>query len=205
MVALRSTLDWPSTLIFLDIKAKFKFIDAFLDANFYYIHDLIAGENTCPSGINEAKNIVCPNDLPHIRYHRCVSDCVIYRSEHADLEEYHVERGWCNFTFDVVMMNTMNWRKNIASTWTRKLVQAWIGEIWTFEAELVHMPNGWVLIDKVDDCCTKFLFLWWRIYLHKNDGIFGKRVKNIEYLAPFLWSFVDSILMITRKGTKMLH
>jgi hypothetical protein len=42
------------------------------------------------------------------------------------------------------------------------------------------MPNDWVLVDKVDDGCTKFLFLWWRVYLHKNDAIFGKQVENIN-------------------------
>src|ERR1043165_963835 len=28
--------------------------------------------------------IVCPLDLPHVRYHVCVNDCIIYRHEYAD-------------------------------------------------------------------------------------------------------------------------
>ena len=27
---------------------------------------------------------MCPLDLPHVRYHACINDCVIYRKEHAE-------------------------------------------------------------------------------------------------------------------------
>ena len=27
---------------------------------------------------------MCPLDLPHVRYHACINDCIIYRKEHAE-------------------------------------------------------------------------------------------------------------------------
>ena len=27
---------------------------------------------------------MCPLDLPHIRYHACINDCIIYRNEHTE-------------------------------------------------------------------------------------------------------------------------
>jgi len=44
----------------------------------------------CPTSIVEAKKIVCPLDLPHIRYHACINDCTIYRNEHVEETSCHV-------------------------------------------------------------------------------------------------------------------
>src|ERR1041385_4334701 len=40
--------------------------------------------NTCSTSFNEAKKIVCPLDLPHVRYHVYVDNCIIYRHEYAE-------------------------------------------------------------------------------------------------------------------------
>jgi hypothetical protein len=50
---------------------------------FLLIKVLPAG-NKCPTSVEEAKKIVYPLDLPHIRYHTCINDCIIYRKEHAE-------------------------------------------------------------------------------------------------------------------------
>jgi hypothetical protein len=40
--------------------------------------------NTCPTNIEEAKKIVCPLDLPYVKYHACINDCALYRDEYAE-------------------------------------------------------------------------------------------------------------------------
>src|SRR3954464_8102097 len=40
--------------------------------------------HTCPTSIEDSKKIVCPLDLPHVRYHVCINDCIIYRGEDAE-------------------------------------------------------------------------------------------------------------------------
>src|SRR4051812_39871061 len=37
-----------------------------------------------PDQLEEAKKIVCPLDLPHVKYHVCMNNCIIYRGEHAE-------------------------------------------------------------------------------------------------------------------------
>jgi hypothetical protein len=66
------------TLNLLDIKAKFKCNDASLDAQLEYLHKVFLEGNLLPCSIKEAKKIVCPLDLPHIKYHACIKNCIIY-------------------------------------------------------------------------------------------------------------------------------
>jgi hypothetical protein len=40
--------------------------------------------NTCASSLNEVKTIVFPLDLPHTKYHVCLTDYIIYWNKHAD-------------------------------------------------------------------------------------------------------------------------
>lgn len=58
----------------LDIKAKFKSTDASLDATLEYLHKVLPKGNLLPRSVDEAKKIVCPLDLPHVRYHACIND-----------------------------------------------------------------------------------------------------------------------------------
>jgi hypothetical protein len=41
-------------------------------------------EYTCPSSLDEGKKVVCPLDLPHKKFHACISNCYIYRKEDVD-------------------------------------------------------------------------------------------------------------------------
>jgi hypothetical protein len=71
------------TLQLLDIKAKYKCNDASLNAQLEYLHRVFPEGNILPRSINEAKKIMRPLDLPHIRYHPGINDCVIYQNEDA--------------------------------------------------------------------------------------------------------------------------
>ena len=73
------------TLELLKTKTKTKWTNKSLDEHLKLLHNkcLPAG-NLCPTSVEEAKKIVCPFDLPHIRYHTCINDCIIYRREHAE-------------------------------------------------------------------------------------------------------------------------
>jgi hypothetical protein len=73
------------TLELLKTKAKNKWTDASLDEHLKHLHNkVLPAGNVCPTSVEEAKKIVCPLDLPHIRYHACINDCIIYRKEHAE-------------------------------------------------------------------------------------------------------------------------
>jgi len=72
------------TLKLLDIKARYKCTDASMDAELSYWHTVLPKGNMLPRSVEEAKKIVCPLDLPHVRYHTCINDCIIYRNEHED-------------------------------------------------------------------------------------------------------------------------
>ena len=73
------------TLELLKTKAKNKWTDASLDEHLKHLHDkVLPAENKCPTSVEEAKKIICPLDLLHIRYHACINDCIIYRNEHAE-------------------------------------------------------------------------------------------------------------------------
>jgi hypothetical protein len=69
----------------LKTKAKNKWTDTSLDEHLKHLHDkVLPMGNKCPTSVEEAKKIVCPLDLPHIRYHACINDCIIYQEEHAE-------------------------------------------------------------------------------------------------------------------------
>ncbi len=68
----------------LEMKAEHKWTDVSFNANMEYWHDRLPKGNTLPTSIEEAKKIVCPLDLPHIKYHACINDCALYRNEYAD-------------------------------------------------------------------------------------------------------------------------
>ena len=68
----------------LQMKARYKWSDVSLDASLQYWQSKLPKENTCPKSCDEAKKIVCPFDLPHEKYHVCISDCYIFREGDAD-------------------------------------------------------------------------------------------------------------------------
>ncbi|KAK1692699.1 hypothetical protein QYE76_009396 [Lolium multiflorum] len=70
----------------MEMKAKHKWTDTSVDELFGYLKIHFPKDNTCAGSLQEAKKIVCPLDLPHQKYHACISDCVIYRNEHANLD-----------------------------------------------------------------------------------------------------------------------
>ena len=72
------------TLHLLKTKAKNKWTDTSLDEHLKYLKDVLPAGNLCPTSVDEAKKIVCRLDLPHVRYHACINDCIIYRKEHAE-------------------------------------------------------------------------------------------------------------------------
>ena len=72
------------TLELLQMKAKYGWTDASVDDLMQYMNKRLPEGNRCPSRLDEAKKVVCPFDLPHVKYHACIHDCVIYRNEHAD-------------------------------------------------------------------------------------------------------------------------
>ena len=56
------------TLGALEMKAKHKWTDESFDDNMAFWHDRLPEGNTCPTSIDEAKKVVCPLDLPHVKY-----------------------------------------------------------------------------------------------------------------------------------------
>ena len=72
------------TLQLLKTKAKNKWTDTSLDEHLKYLKDVLPAGNLCPTSVDEAKKIVCPLDLPHVRYHACINDCIIYQKEHTE-------------------------------------------------------------------------------------------------------------------------
>ena len=72
------------TLDLLEMKAKYGWTDAGTDDLFRYLKKRFPEGNTCASSLDEAKKIVCPQDLLHTRYHAYINDCIIYHNEHPD-------------------------------------------------------------------------------------------------------------------------
>ena len=73
------------TLELLKTKAKNKWTGKSLDEHLKFLHNkVLPAGNLCPTSVEEAKKIVCPFDLPHIRYHACINDCIIYQGEHTE-------------------------------------------------------------------------------------------------------------------------
>jgi hypothetical protein len=72
------------TLRTLEMKVKHKWTDESFDDSINFWHDHLPEGNTCLTSIEEAKKVMCPLDLPHIKYHVCINDCVIYRGKDAE-------------------------------------------------------------------------------------------------------------------------
>ena len=73
------------TLRALEMKAKHKITDKCFNDNIGFWHHIFPKKgNTCPTSIAEAKEVVCPLNLPHVKYHVCINDCIIYRGEDAE-------------------------------------------------------------------------------------------------------------------------
>src|SRR4051812_49872874 len=72
------------TLGLLKTNAKNKWSDTSLDEHLNFLQETYPKGNLCLTNIEEAKKIVCPLDLPHVRYHACINDCIIYRNENAE-------------------------------------------------------------------------------------------------------------------------
>src|SRR3954468_17358119 len=62
-------------------EGKHKWTDESFDDNMAFSHDRLPKGNTCPTSIAEAKKVIFPLDLPHVKYHACINDCMIYRGE----------------------------------------------------------------------------------------------------------------------------
>ena len=72
------------TLDALEMKSGNKWTDVSFNKNMKFFHERLPEGNTLPTSIEEAKKVVCPLDLPHVKYHACINDCTIYRGEYED-------------------------------------------------------------------------------------------------------------------------
>ena len=72
------------TLMALEMKVKHKMTDTCFDENMSFWHERLPKGNKCPTIFEEAKKVVCPMDLPHVKYHVCMNNCIIYRGEHTE-------------------------------------------------------------------------------------------------------------------------
>ena len=73
------------TLDALEMKSGNKWTDASFNQNMQFFHERLPEGNTLPTSIEDAKKVVCPLDLPHVKYHACINDCAIYRGEYKDI------------------------------------------------------------------------------------------------------------------------
>ncbi|KAK1669776.1 hypothetical protein QYE76_057935 [Lolium multiflorum] len=72
------------TLECLEMKAEHKWTDSSFSDNMKSWHARLPKDNTLPTSIDEAKKVVCPLDLPHVKYHACINDCALFRNEYKD-------------------------------------------------------------------------------------------------------------------------
>jgi hypothetical protein len=72
------------TLKALEMKAKRKWTDVSFNKNMRFWQKCLPKGNTCPTNIKEAKKIVCPLDLPYVKYHTYINDCTLCRDEYAE-------------------------------------------------------------------------------------------------------------------------
>ncbi|KAK1694390.1 hypothetical protein QYE76_011087 [Lolium multiflorum] len=72
------------TLECLEMKAEHKWTDSSFSDNMKSWHARLPKDNTLPRSIDEAKKIICPLDLPHVKYHACINDCALFRDEYKD-------------------------------------------------------------------------------------------------------------------------
>ncbi|KAK1610053.1 hypothetical protein QYE76_033726 [Lolium multiflorum] len=79
------------TLECLEMKAEHKWTDSSFSDNMKSWHARLPKDNTLPTSIDEAKKVVCPLDLPHVKYHACINDCALFRNEYKDRTTYPKE------------------------------------------------------------------------------------------------------------------
>ena len=53
-------------------EGKHKMADASFDENMSFWHERLPKGNKCLTSFEEAKKIMCPLDLPHVKYHVCI-------------------------------------------------------------------------------------------------------------------------------------
>src|SRR3954470_4340564 len=68
----------------MQLKAKQKWTDESYDDMMTLWNARLPKDNTCPTSIAEAKKVLCPLNLPHIKYHVYLNDCINYRGEDAE-------------------------------------------------------------------------------------------------------------------------
>ncbi|KAK1644701.1 hypothetical protein QYE76_062506 [Lolium multiflorum] len=73
------------TLECLEMKAEHKWTDSSFSDNMKSWHARLPKDNTLPTSIDEAKKVVFPLDLPHVKYHACINDCALFRNEYKDI------------------------------------------------------------------------------------------------------------------------
>jgi hypothetical protein len=56
----------------LHMQARHKWTDKSFNENMAFWQERLPKGNKCPTSIEEAKKIVCPLDLLHVRYHACM-------------------------------------------------------------------------------------------------------------------------------------
>ena len=66
------------------MKVNNRWTDVSFDNNMEFWGDVLPENNTLPRSIDEAKKVVCPLDLPYVKYHACINDCALYRDEYED-------------------------------------------------------------------------------------------------------------------------
>jgi hypothetical protein len=82
---------WPRdtrlnvTLKALEMKVQHKWTDVSFDDNLEYWHEKLPEGNTLPRSPEEAKKVVCPLNLPHMKYDACINDCALYRDKYKEL------------------------------------------------------------------------------------------------------------------------
>jgi hypothetical protein len=60
------------------MKVQHKWADVSFDDNLEYWHEKLPKGNTLPRSNEEAKKVMCPLDLPHVKYNAYVNDCALY-------------------------------------------------------------------------------------------------------------------------------
>ena len=79
----------------LEMKSANKWTDASFNKNMQFMHDRLPAGSTLPVSIEDAKKVVCPLDLPYVKYHACINDSAIYRGEYKDRTTCSVcGQGW---------------------------------------------------------------------------------------------------------------
>ena len=73
------------TLDALEMKSANKWTNGSFNQNMQFFHERLPEGNTLPTTIEEAMKVVCPLNLPHVKYHTCINDCAIYRSKYKDI------------------------------------------------------------------------------------------------------------------------